>query len=367
MSLELSEERRMKGRFCGILMFCLLPMTMLMAQPRLVPDHEIMKVGEVLFQTPKKVVFGFSNKGNSPLQIVKVHPMCGCTEVSYSQESVEPGQRGEVVVTYDAAILGTFYKEVEVFTNAQEEPIYLAMQGSVVTEVQDYSGEYPIDLGNVKLLSNCIEFENVNKGDRPVVELRLVNTEHVAFKPELMHLPPYLSAEAVPENIPAGKPGVVRITLDSEKLPQYGLTQTNVYLARYLGDKVSEANEILVSAVLLPDFSKLTREQLEHAPQLSLSTADVNMGPLGKKKKITQTVIVTNTGKSTLNIQQVQVFNKALTVALGNRTLAPGKSTKLKISVVASYLKKAKSRPRVLLVSDDPDTSLQIINVNIQE
>lgn len=357
----------MKERIYGFLTLCLLPVTMLMAQPRMVADHEIMKVGEVLFQTPKKVVFGFANKGDAPLQIIKVNPMCGCTEVSYTQEPIEAGHRGEVVVTYDAAILGTFYKEVEVYTNAQEEPVYLAMQGSVVTDIQDYSGEYPIDLGNVKLLSNCIEFENVNKGDKPVAELRLVNTEHVAFKPELMHLPPYLTVQAIPENIPAGKPGVVQITLDSEKLPQYGLTQTNIYLARYLGDKVSEANEILVSAVLLPDFSKLTREQLERAPQMTLSTMDVNMGPMGKKKKLTQTVLVTNSGKTTLNIKQVQVFNKALNVALGNRSLAPGKSTKLKISVVASYLKKAKSRPRVLLISDDPDAPLQIINVNIEE
>lgn len=338
-----------------------------MAQPRFVADQEIMKLGEVQFQTPRNITFGFTNKGNKALKIQEVKPSCGCTTAKYPTEEIKAGEHGQIVVTYDAGMLGTFHKELAVYTDYQEEPFYLTMQGTVVKEVQDWSGEYPIDLGNVSLLSNYIEFDNVNKGDRPVAELRLVNTEHTAFKPELMHLPPYLTAQAVPENIPAGKPGVIYLTLDSEKLADYGLTQTNIYLARYLGDKVSETNEILVSAVLLPDFSNLTQDQLANAPAMELSTTHLDMGRIGNKKKLTETVMVTNTGKSTLEIKKVQVFNKALTVSLSNRTLAPGKSAKLKISAVANYMKQAKSRPRVLLISDDPRTPLQTISVSVEE
>jgi hypothetical protein len=338
-----------------------------LAQPRFVPDQEIMKLGEVQFQTPRNITFGFANKGNRSLKIKEVKPSCGCTTVKFPTDDIKAGEHGQIVATYDAGMLGTFYKELAVYTNYREEPFYLTMQGTVVTDVQDWSGEYPINLGNVSLLSNYIEFDNVNKGDRPVAELHLVNTEHTAFKPELMHLPPYLTAQAVPENIPAGKPGIIYLTLDSEKLADYGLTQTNIYLARYLGDKVSETNEILVSAVLLPDFSNLTQTQLDNAPMMELSSTQLDMGQMGAKKKLTETVMVTNTGKSALEIKKVQVFNKALTVSLSNRTLAPGKSAKLKISAVASYMKQAKSRPRVLLISDDPRNPLQTINVNVEE
>ena len=122
-----------------------------------------------------------------------------------------------------------------------------------------------------------------------------------------------------------------------------------------------------MSAVLLPDFSNLTQTQLDNAPVMELSSTQLDMGQMGTKKKLTETVMVTNTGKSALEIKKVQVFNKALTVSLSNRTLAPGKSAKLKISAVASYMKQAKSRPRVLLISDDPRNPLQTINVNVEE
>ena len=134
-----------------------------------------------------------------------------------------------------------------------------------------------------------------------------------------------------------------------------------------MGDKVSEENEIVVSAVLLPDFSQLTAEQLAQAPELTLSAQELDMGSMGDKRKLTRKIVVTNTGKSTLNIRQVQVFNRALSVSLGNRSLAPGKSTKLKVTVNARLLKKAKARPRVLLISDDPKNAKAIINVQVTE
>ena len=134
-----------------------------------------------------------------------------------------------------------------------------------------------------------------------------------------------------------------------------------------MGDKVSEENEIVVSAVLLPDFSNLTADQIGQAPELTLSEEELDFGSMGDKRKLTRKLVITNTGKSTLNIRQVQVFNRSLSVSLGNRSLAPGKSTKLKVTVNAKYMKKAKARPRVLLISDDPKHPKTIVNVHVTE
>ena len=83
---------------------------------------------------------------------------CGCLDVSFPKTAIPAGSRGEITVTYDAKMLGSFYKEVEVLTNASDEPAYVAIQGTVVTEIQDYSDEFPIDLGNVRLMTNTVEF-----------------------------------------------------------------------------------------------------------------------------------------------------------------------------------------------------------------
>lgn len=340
--------------------------TSLLAQPRFVPDTEIKKAGEVQFQTPRLFNIGFTNKGDKPLLIKNIKASCGCLNVTYPQTSIAAGARGEITLTFDAKLLGTFHKEIEVYTNASDTPTYIAIQGTVVTEVHDYSDEFPIDLGNVRMKTNTVEFEDVNIGDHPSIELSILNTDRTAFRPELMHLPPYLTAESIPEDIPAGKTGTIRLTLNSEELGQLGLNQTSIYLSRYLGDKISETNEILVSAILLPKFSSMSNEAMANAPELTVSESSIDVDITNGKKSISRNIILTNTGKSDLHIQQVQVFNKALSVRIANRTIRPGKSTKLKINVTAKYLHKSKGRMRVLLITNAPQQAKQYINVDVK-
>lgn len=333
------------------------------AQARFVPETDIAKVGEVQYQTPKEVVFVFTNKGDKDLKIANVKPACACTTVDYTKQSVAPGEKGQIEVTFDAKLLGTFYKEMEVYLEGEAEPYYLAMQGSVVREVKDFSRDYPIDMGNVRLSTNCILFENVSKGTRPMQEIHLVNTEHTAYRPELMHLPEYLTAECVPEDVPAGKPGVVKLTLKSDELQRYGLTETSIYLARYLGDKICDANEIKVQTVLVPDFSNLSAEQLAYAPHIEFAGNELELGEWNAKGKQKMQLFVRNTGQTPLNIYHVQVFHNALNVSLGHKVLKPGQITKLKVEVSRQALMNGKGQPRILLVSDDPLNPVSYVNI----
>ena len=99
----------------NILFFCFWLLGVIAyAQPRFVADAEIRKTGEVLFQKPHTIVFGFTNKGDNPLHIKRAEASCGCAKVTYTRGNIVPGARGEVVVVYDAALLGAFSKYVEV-------------------------------------------------------------------------------------------------------------------------------------------------------------------------------------------------------------------------------------------------------------
>lgn len=338
----------------------------LWAQPKFTVNHEVANMGEVIFQLPRQVSFSVTNKGNQPLVIKQVTPSCGCTTVEWPRAAIAPGESGEITALYDAAMLGVFQKELEVYTNAAEEPVYLHLQGRVVSHATDYSGTFPVDLGTVRINTNVIEFDEVNKGDRPMAEIQVVNMGRKSYKPELMHLPPYLTAQYFPETLAGGRIGKIVLTLDSKRLMQMGLTQTSLYLARFMGDKVNDENEISVSAVLLPDFSKLTARQLDQAPVMALSADSLDLGALNGKKKVSGVVTIKNEGATPLSIRSVQVFNNALNVNLGNRTIAPGKTTKLKIAVVGKYLQKSKSRPRVLLITDDPKHPKAIITVQVK-
>lgn len=143
------------------------------------------------------------------------------------------------------------------------------------------------------------------------MELLVANTSDELYTPVLMHLPPYLSAVAIPEKLGRGRTGKIKITLDTEKLPKLGLTTASVYLSRFLGDKVGEENEIPVSAVLLPDFyTYQSAGTLESACHSSFCRR-VADGRTESDEKKAHTIIIKNVGKSNLEIRDLQVFNSA--------------------------------------------------------
>lgn len=340
----------------------LLATSPLSAQPRLSVSPEIRNVGDVLFQQPKRVNFELRNSGTEPLQLKEVRSSCGCTEALWPREPIAPGATANLEVVFDAQLLGSFQKEVEVFTNASDEPTYLTLQGRVVvTESETNYEDFPIDLGNVRLSTNKVDFGDVNRGDHAEAELHILNPGRDNYRPQLMHLPPYLSARYLPEQLTGGRAGRIILTLDSKQLKTFGLRETTVYLARKTGDRVSPENEIHISTVLLPSFAHYKESDWKTAPKMELSADSLDFSILATKKKATQVILITNKGQKPLTISSLQVTGRALQVKLSNRNVAPGKTVKLKVKAEADVWKKEKTTPQLMLITNDPKKPKTII------
>lgn len=156
------------------------------------------------------------------------------------------------------------------------------------------------------------------------------------------------------------------VQLDSRSLRDLGLSQTSVYLGMFAGDKVAQEKEITVSAILLPDFSNMTPQQEAAAPKLRLSSGTVELGNFAGKKQKKGKLTLTNQGKTPLEIRSLQMFNAGLELSLGNKTIAPGQRVDLKVTAIAEILKKSKAKPRILLITNDPENTKVIINVNVK-
>lgn len=66
---------------------------------------------------PASATFNVTNAGKDPVTITLVQPSCGCTSPKYTKEPIKPGEKGEVVLTYDAKISGFFSKSAVVKMN----------------------------------------------------------------------------------------------------------------------------------------------------------------------------------------------------------------------------------------------------------
>ncbi len=336
---------------------------LVMAQPKIVFDKPVQELGYLLWRNPVTITYHFTNSGSKPLVISNVTTSCGCTTADWTKKPIPAGGKGTVTAVFDTEAIGTFYKEVGVYCNASSTPIYLEFRGEVTADARNYSFTHPFGFDAIRLNQEEIEFNDVNKGEKPEFEILVANTSSKPYIPVLMHLPPYLSAKAYPEILGRQKSGKIVVTLDSDKLPKLGITRTSIYLSRFMGDKVGLENEIPVSVALLPDFSHVSAFERSNPPVLEVSSKKLEFLDLKPKQKKSQTVIITNRGKSNLEIQDMQVFSMALAVKLKKRVLAPGESTKMKVTVLAKNLGRTKGAPRILMITNDPSHPMITVRV----
>ena len=333
------------------------------AAQKLIAVKSTVDVGKTGYQQPITAVFEFRNKSSRKLKIEAVRPDCHCTTVDYPQGEIGSNQTFQIRMTYDARQLGHFNKQAAIVSNGTKKPLYITMTGIVQEGYRDVSGTYPFQMGDLRLDKNELEFDDVNRGDKQVQELHIYNNGTRMYQPNLMHLPPYLTASMTPQRLSPNQEGTMKVTLNSENLHDYGLTQSTIYLAGNPGDKVSPDNEIGISAVLLPSFAGTTSAQLEYAPKIQLSQEKVDILFEGKKKK-SFVIDITNQGRSELNISSLQLFTIGLQVSLGKSKLKPGETTRLKITAIRDELKRARMRPRILMITNDPQKPKVTININ---
>ena len=318
-------------------------------------------VGKTGFGVPVTATFELRNKSSKQLIISRLETDCGCTTVD-GPKTVASGERFTISLTYDARLLGHFTKQAVLYSNATAEPVYLKMKGVVLTDVVDYSKRYPYDMGGLLASINNIEFDDVKKGEHPKVEISLMNNTENDMTPNLLHLPTYLHALSMPETLEPNRSGKILLTLNSEEVPQYGLTQVSIYLAKKPGDRISSETEIPVSIVLLPDMTAFEGQNQSLAPRLQLSAQTLNLDARHKNG----TIILSNTGKSALKVTSLQMFTGGVQVKLPKSELQPGESTKLRVTIIPDQLRKARSKPRVLMITNDPSHAKEVITINVE-
>lgn len=319
--------------------------------------------GQLLFKTPATLTLDVKNLSNAAVTIKEVDTGCGCTTAEYSKGSIIPGNTAQVKLILDCKQLGHFNRVVRIFDSASKDPAEVMISGQVVTKVENFTGEYPNKLGVLLTDIADLEFEDINKGQRSVQEIHIMNPTGQNVQPTALRLPPYLKAEMKPEILGPKQKGTMVFTLNSQELRDYGLTQSVIYLAKDPADKVSAEKEISISAVLLPPVITKDDVSRPYAPKLSMSEKEVDMTMLQNKSKVKAEITITNDGRSNLEISKLQMFTTGLQVQLGKTKIAPGESTKLKVTGIAKDLKKVRTRPRILMITNDPDNQKVVITI----
>ena len=118
-----------------MMLLCGLTTTMAQKQADIKFDKLIHDFGKFSESDPVVTcVFSFTNTGDAPLVINQAMPSCGCTVPEFTKQPIQPGEKGEIKVTYNGQgkFPGHFKKSITVRTNAKVEMTRLYIEGEML-------------------------------------------------------------------------------------------------------------------------------------------------------------------------------------------------------------------------------------------
>ena len=88
--------------------------------------------GKIIQNKPATFEFVFKNTGTKPLVIETATAECGCTTPEYTKMPIAKGKNEKIKVTFNAANMGIFKKNVTVKFANIAEPTVLNIDGEVI-------------------------------------------------------------------------------------------------------------------------------------------------------------------------------------------------------------------------------------------
>jgi hypothetical protein len=87
---------------------------------------------QIPFGIPASHTYKFVNNSNGKVSIISVEASCGCTQPTWTQGVINPGDTGTVEATYRANTEGTFRRQITIYTTRSPLPTNLILFGEVI-------------------------------------------------------------------------------------------------------------------------------------------------------------------------------------------------------------------------------------------
>lgn len=305
----------------------------------------------------QKFDFVVMNTGNQPLVIQNIVASCGCTTPEWTKSPIPPKGSGTITAIYDPANRpGQFNKTLSVYTNSKPEVVVLSIKGEVLQREKTMEELFTFPVGAVRFESNHLAFTNVYKTEKKIKVMQVINPSSAPVKVEFEGAPAWLALKANPETLKPGAKGIIEGTYDATKNQGWGNVSDMIKVK--LNGEVQQNVFYYVSANLVEDFSKLSKEELENAPVFKVEQTTVDLGKIAGATANEVEFKFTNKGKNDLILRNIRSSCGCTAVQQGvqGQGIKPGESSSIKATFNSgSY--KGKVTKAIYVYTNDPKNS----------
>jgi hypothetical protein len=294
----------------------------------------------------------FTNTGSLPLVISNIESSCGCTYPTWTKEPVLPGMKGYVNIIFDPADRpGKFEKTVTVFSNSVNNPVVIKISGNVVAREKTLEELYPTKLGDLRLKSSILSFNNIPFGQEKTKSVEVANITAKNLVITFGNVPKHLTVTAKPQTLSPGEKGEIEVTYNTQIRNDWDML-TDYIPVTVNGE--SSNYRITVNANVLEDFSKLNETDKQNAAHIKFAQSQYDFGTIASGKKVSFKFTFTNVGKSNLLIRKITATCGCTVVKPDKSEINPGESATLSVTFDSAG-KSGRQIKSINVVTNDPD------------
>ncbi len=301
-------------------------------------------------------VFEFVNEGMIPLVLTNVRASCGCTTPKWTREPIEPGQKGNITVTYNPnGRPGRFQKTVTVTSNATEPTTKLYIKGEVIPKPVKPTEQYPVQMGELRLKKKSINFGNITKGSNKLLEIEYANTTTAPITIDVLtrDQDKFFAPNITKKELQPNETGKLQVALQSNDCPLYGPVDAKMYVVVNGEKKMTDEFAITLKADLKEDFSKLSVEERQQAPILEI-TNPIQLGTIKAGKKLSSKVTLSNVGMNALVVRRIISNDTNINLVAPKSAIKGGRKADLKLEVNALDLEAGNYSRIITIITNDP-------------
>jgi hypothetical protein len=220
-------------------------------------------------------IYKFENRGKDILEIKKVKSSCGCTAVILTNDTIPPGETGEIKAIFSSGSLsGNIKKSITVASNDPDTPKYrLTISGEIIKDL--IIKPENIDFGLVPIGEETSETITIKSQTAPDFKIKKITSSK-----------PFIDTTIVGE-----ENGEYIIKIELKHHPVIGRFSGGIYL---------ETNSQIQQKVHIPFFGEI-------AGDITTYPKKIYYGSVVKGKELTQKLYV-KVNKSNIEILKIKTF-----------------------------------------------------------
>ena len=267
--------------------------------------------------------FTFTNISAKPILLLSAVASCGCTDVEWTREPLQPGKTGKVSAVFDNNDGPyPFDKTVTVYVSDVKKPIVLHLRGSAHENAKPLKEAYSLKIGNmgVKTLENKVG--NLSQRETKSGNIVIANVGVTPMKVEFEDVSEGLTLSVFPNPVPAKSVANLTYNIKASrerwgknwyyatpvidgrrykaigKLPAKEVEEGTEHFYSEPNTRVGIGkSEIAFWAVTKENFSSLPTDYKNDMANPTFTKSTVSFGKLASGAKTTLTFEYTNKGK----------------------------------------------------------------------